>query len=178
MKRSTLVAATLLLAMLGVAGLLWPGHPTEVVAAPKPVDRTVPTMPQMAPLVAVAPQSMPPALPVIDQSASAILSLTAAREHGDERAPPLARQAQEQEAPSASELASPEQYQRYTERQQAKLYRAYVQAANKLLPQLDADIVRARAEGIISAEQIAQAEEKRRRIAQMQTELGAKVGVQ
>jgi hypothetical protein len=50
-----------------------------------------------------------------------------------------------------------------------------VHAAGPALARLDADLARARAEGGIAPAEIAQVEEKRRRIAAMQAELSAKL---
>ncbi|GAB3263622.1 hypothetical protein [Chitinimonas naiadis] len=115
-------------------------------------------------------------VPAIDQSTPAVLSMAEAREHGDDRAPPLAHSNGDwREPPTAAELANPDRYQEYADRQQRRLYSAYVKAADTLLPQLDKDLARAKAEGGISPEEIAKVEEKRRRIAAAQAELAAKL---
>ncbi|GLR13512.1 hypothetical protein GCM10007907_23020 [Chitinimonas prasina] len=184
MKRRTgLVVAALLAAC---AFVMLPDWQREVAPTPRSADAPTVTSPLVqtrglndhpAAGAAEMPQALAGEPAVIDQSASAILSMTDARERGDDRAPPLVRMdAQWRDPPSQSELADPDQYQRYAERQQAKLYRAYVAAADQMLPQLDADIARAKAEGLVTAAQIAQAEEKRRRIAEMQAAISIKAG--
>jgi len=125
-----------------------------------------------APAASPTPASAPAAPPIIP----AAISMAQAREHGDDRAPPMApRHGEDREPPTQAELDDPARYQQYSERQERRVYSAYVKAADGLLPQLDRDIARARAEGGITPEQIAKAEEKRRRIAEMQAELTEKL---
>lgn len=96
-------------------------------------------------------------------------SMAEARLNGDPRTPPLQRSA-EQEAPTAEELADPDKYKQYEARQSKKLYAAYIQASDSEVPKLKQLIERGKAEGV-SAEEIAQAEEKVRRIQQMRDKL-------
>jgi hypothetical protein len=74
--------------------------------------------------------------------------------------------------PTAAELADPEAYQRYENRQNQRLYKAYVKAADDEIPQLQQDIARARREGM-SEEQLKEGEEKLRRIQAMRDQLQA-----
>ncbi|QNM96930.1 hypothetical protein [Chitinimonas koreensis] len=183
MKRENRIAVAALCIAAGcLAWTLWPAAPASqpAVARPEPAVRTEPPRPPepVALIAAELPPAPTAAGPAIDQSAPAVLSLSAARERGDERAPPLARSDEGREPASAAELADPARYRQYAERQQRKLYRAYVAAADRMLPQLDADIARARSEGRIDPAEIAQAEEKRRRIAAMQAEAAARLGEQ
>lgn len=100
---------------------------------------------------------------------SAVQSLAATRE-GDPRTPPIARSQVTQEMPTAAELADPKAYQQYEARQNARLYAAYVLAADEEIPRLREAIARARDMGIAPAE-LAKGEEKLRRITAMQGQL-------
>ncbi|MFZ3003836.1 MAG: hypothetical protein WA071_26215 [Undibacterium umbellatum] len=100
---------------------------------------------------------------------SAVQSLAATRE-GDPRTPPIARSQFTQEMPTAAELADPKAYQQYEARQNARLYAAYVLAADEEIPRLREAIARARDMGIAPAE-LAKGEEKLRRITAMQGQL-------
>ncbi|MBI1770971.1 MAG: hypothetical protein HYR68_01135 [Burkholderiales bacterium] len=100
---------------------------------------------------------------------SAAQSLVATRD-GDPRTPPMEHNQTTQELPSAAELTDPKAYQQYESRQSARLYAAYVQAADEELPRLREAIARARDMGIAAAD-IAKGEEKLRRITAMQRQL-------
>lgn len=101
----------------------------------------------------------------VDGRASAWTSLAQAREHGDERAPPIERTAPgaARLAPTAAELADPAAYQQYERGREARVLAAYAAAAQAELPKLRADVERARQAGI-APERIAKVEEKIRRI--------------
>lgn len=104
-------------------------------------------------------------------AADATQSMSNAREHGDARQPALQRDVP-RDMPSAQELADPEAYQRYEARQNQRLHKAYVNAADTEIPRLQKDIERARQAGL-SPEQIAEGEEKLRRIQAMRDQLQA-----
>lgn len=170
-----------LLIGLGAAYLYWPAP--AVTAAPKPQSAQVSTPsttdswpPQAAPSPVAEPTARIDS-PLLPQEASvpAAHSLDEARRLGDPRQPPLLRDAEPGEAASAWEIADPARYAAYEQRQQRRLWQNYVQAAGPALARLDADLARARAEGGIAPAEIAQVEEKRRRIAAMQAELSAKL---
>ena len=99
----------------------------------------------------------------------AIASLKQAREAGDARAPEVVR-SPEREAPTAAELADPEAYQRYEARQNERLYRSYVKSAEREIPVLQDQIAKGK-QGGLTPEQIAEGEEKLRRIEAMRFQL-------
>lgn len=109
-----------------------------------------------------------PLLPLAAQVPAAH-SLADAREFGDERAPPIVRSAAA-DAATPAELADPQAYGRYEARQHQRLLAAFVREAEQTLPRLQADIERGRAAGV-NPQQLAQAEEKARRIAAMRENL-------
>lgn len=92
--------------------------------------------------------------------------LADALRNGDERSPPIVADALPIERATAAELADPAAYRRYEQRSQAKLYRAFEQEAVIALNDIDRDIQRGRAAGL-SPEQIAEGEEKQRRLEAM-----------
>lgn len=180
-RKNVALAAGLALA----AGAAWWQYPAGAAAPAASAPTGQPAAPAQAswppkrpdvPLAATAANRPDSPLLPVDQSAPAVVSMTDARERGDDRTPPIVTSNGDWREPaSPAELTDPARYQQYEERQQRRLYSAYVQAADKALPKLDADIARARAEGAIGADQIAMVEEKRRRIAAMQSELAGKL---
>lgn len=170
-----------LLIGLGAAYLYWPTP--AVAAAPKspPAMTASHGSAKAWPPLAAQPVAPEPAARIdspllpLQASVPAAHSLDEARRLGDPRQPPLLRDAEPSEAASAWEIADPARYAAYEQRQQRRLWQNYVQAAGPALAQLDADLARARAEGGIAPAEIAQVEEKRRRIAAMQAELSAKL---
>jgi hypothetical protein len=102
-------------------------------------------------------------LPPVDSSAPAWISMADARENGDARTPPIQRDVETHNAPTAAELADPQAYQQYENNQHARLLGNFVAAAATELPKLQADLERGRAAGI-PQEQLAKVEEKIARI--------------
>jgi len=98
-----------------------------------------------------------------------VASLRQARLEGDSRTPNLAPN-HEREAATEEELGDHEQYLEYEQRQQKRVYRAYVEASKVKTAQLRSMIERGKAEGI-SDEEIAFAEEKVRGIEEMAAKL-------
>ncbi|MFC4161215.1 hypothetical protein [Chitinimonas lacunae] len=164
-----------------IAALAWWSHtapaPTASGAVP-PKPATVDAksngvewaIPQTEP--AEAPVRDSPLLP-IDQSRSASDSLAAAGFDGDERAPRVVRSQPWRETPTPWELSDPKAYQQYEIRQNQRLAASYLKATDSALPVLQSDIERGRQQGIDPRE-IAQAEEKMRRIAAIREELQGK----
>jgi hypothetical protein len=115
-----------------------------------------------------APASAPAVLPVIP----AAVSMAQAREHGDDRAPPIDATAPDQAAPSPTpwELADEQRYLAFEQREQQRVRAAYLKAAGETLPQWRAAIEEARARGM-AADDIAQAEEKVKRLEAVQADL-------
>lgn len=138
--------------------------PSAIAMTRLPDTQAVPVLPPLqsaerdSPLPEVAPSEV-----------DAVVALNEARLHGDARAPMVVRDAP-QPSPSAAELADPEAYQHYEQRQNQRLHKAYVQAADSEIPKLQQDIARARNAGL-SEEQIREGEEKLRRIQAMRDQL-------
>lgn len=110
-----------------------------------------------------------PLPPLPESQVDAAESLLQARLHGDARAPAVVRSA-EREPPTAAELADPDAYQRYEARQNERLYRAYIKAADGEIPKLQEQIAKGRSGGL-TPEQLAEGEEKLRRIEAMSNQL-------
>lgn len=119
----------------------------------------------MTPHSAAGAATNPPAAPPPVVADDAARSLAGALQDGDARTPPLATETVPIERATATELADPAAYRRYENRAQARLYRAFEQEAVIALNDMDRDLQRARAAGL-SPEQIAEGEEKQRRLAE------------
>lgn len=117
--------------------------PADVVAPPQPAEMDAPM----------------PGAQSWQVDAAAVASLREAMQHGDARTPPLAPSA-EREPPTAQELADPELYAAYEQRQQMQVYQSFLQAANKQIANLEADIARAQQQGGVSDSQLAEGERK------------------
>ncbi len=139
----------------------WPREAPAPLVSPAPaqVARALPEFDTVAPAAPAEPQRVP--LAPVDARAPAWHSMAIARQQGDARSPPLARA--DAAAPQAADLADPAAFRRYETGQDARMKAAFVAAAEQALPQLRADVARARQEGI-AAREIAQVEEKIRRI--------------
>lgn len=175
--------ALLVLAVIVGGRLLWPSDaPAPDAVAPADGQGLRPLgSSQLPPLDAagmVAPAPLAgtdsPLLPLPESTVDAAETMSHAREHGDPAAPPVVREVPP-EAATAAELADPKAYQRYEARQNERLYNQYVKAADNEIPRLQADIARARAAGL-PPEQIAEGEEKLRRIQAMRDQLQAEKG--
>ncbi len=174
--------AFLSLALLGVGlALSWwlqsPVLPEVAAVLPRTTTQLPSALPAAGPLPvaeAALPRSDSPLLPeaIAATPVEAVASLEQAREQGDARMPPVRRDAAPADLPSAAELADPKAYQQYEARQNQRVYRAYLQAADSEIPRLQDDIARARATGL-SPEELAQGEEKLRRIQAMRDQLAA-----
>ena len=173
MKARWLIAACGALVLLGWA--LWPetepqplAQTTQAVAAPAGTS-LIGNWPAGQYLAAADDGLQRVPLPPLAAQVPAAHSLADARESGDERAPPIVRSTAAETATPA-ELADPQAYGRYEVRQHQRLLAAFVREAEQSLPRLQADIERGRAAGI-NPQQLAQAEEKARRIAAMRADL-------
>lgn len=164
-----------------VAALAWWSY-TAPADAPPPAQAA--RLPQLArepearqawAIPASEPEAARPDSPLlpIDQSRSASDSLAAAGFDGDERAPRLVRSQTWRETPTPWELSDPKAYQQYETRQNQRLAASYIKATDTALPELKSDIERGRRQGI-DPKEIAQAEEKLRRMAAMREELRGK----
>lgn len=137
-----------------------PGLPgmTEMESAPEPMieifgDRHVPV-----PGDARVAQSNDPSLVPVP-SDEAVSALRNSMENGDPRTPPLARSEDLRDMPSAAELADPDLYQQYEQRQNQKVYASFASAATQKISELENMIARAEAEGL-PPEQIQEGREK------------------
>jgi hypothetical protein len=174
-----LLAAAVLLALVIGAGVWLRAAPTPTqdvatqppAAAVAPVAAQMPVLPDSGVVATTLPGSDTALTPVLVTQPDAAQAMSEARLHGDSRAPALAR-TPERDPPSAADLASPENYQRYESRQNQRLYSAYVKAADDEIPRLQEQIRRARSEGI-PEEEIRKGEEKLRRIQAMRDQLQA-----
>ena len=88
-----------------------------------------------------------------------------AREHGDDRAPPIERPGQESQAaaPTEWDLNDPARYREYEQRGQQRLRAEYLMAAEQELPKWKALLAQARATGAPPFA-IAEAEDKIRHL--------------
>lgn len=100
----------------------------------------------------------------------AVEALRQSRLHGDPRAPPIARSEFEREMPTEEELADPDLYLEYEARQEQKVYASFVEASKKKIADLEAIIERGR-QGGVSPEQLAEGEEKLRRLKEMREQV-------
>jgi hypothetical protein len=178
-NRWILASLVLVAVAVIVAGRwLWSGEGDTVVAEEKPMvvrpidDTRLPELPPSGEVVATAPAATDVPLPSLPESTvDAAQSMAAAMERGDPQAPAVVRDTTQEKA-TAAELADPEAYQRYEARQNQRLYKQFVKAADTEIPKLQADIERARRAGL-PPEQIAEGEEKLRRIQAMRDQLQA-----
>ncbi len=99
----------------------------------------------------------------------AIESMENARLNGDDRAPPIVRGAQGESA-TPEELESPELYLEYESRQERKIYKAYVEAADIKIEVLEEQIAIAQERGM-AEEELEVGIEKVRRIKEMKAQL-------
>lgn len=131
----------------------------------KPTNLTPATHPQ-------GPVTDSPLLPIGPQTADAAETMRNAMKNGDPMAPPIYRDPTPVEQATPEEIADPRKYDAYLARQNTRLYKQYVQAADAEIPRLQQDIAKAKAMGL-KPEQIAEGEEKLRRIQQMRDQLAA-----
>ena len=99
----------------------------------------------------------------------AIESMGNARLNGDDRAPPIVRGSQGESA-TPEEIESPELYLEYESRQERKIYKAYVEAADIKIEMLEEQIAIAKERGM-AEEELEVGIEKVRRIKEMKAQL-------
>lgn len=126
-----------------------------------------------------AAESTAPAFPDLDNSeleawlprlnSDAVQSMANARVHGDPRAPAV-HASKPREMPTAAELADEDLYLQYEQRQEKRMYRAFVEASKGKVALIQSYIDKAGAGGI-SDEEVAFAKEKIRRIQAMAEKL-------
>lgn len=129
-------------------------------------------LPMLAPEEAPAWADELPPEEIWHPDPGAVEALRQSRLEGDPRAPPIARPepGREREMPTEEELADPDLYLEYEMRQQQKVYASFVEASTKKIADLKAIIERGRQEGV-PPEQLAEGEEKLRRLEEMRAKL-------
>lgn len=185
MKKPIIGFTVIIVVLAGLAilgqGLLTSDNKTPVFSAMTPSSNSPTIGPslsaQHAPTnLAAPPQPVltgtdSPLLPLAPSNVDAAVSMANAMKNGDPRAPVIVHDTV-QEAASPEELADPKLYAQYEARQNMRLYKGYVNAAEVEIPRLQADIAKAKAMGL-KPEQIAEGEEKLRRIQQMRDQLAS-----
>lgn len=178
-NRWILAGVVVLAILVVVAGRwLWSDAEAPVASVEPPVLRPIgdTRLPELPPggetVAAPLPAQESPLLPMPESTVDAAESMAKAMKHGDPDAPQVVRDTTPREAPTPEELADPKAYQRYEARQTQRLYSQYVRAADEEIPRLQRDIQRAREAGL-PPEQIAEGEEKLRRIQAMRDQLRA-----
>jgi len=120
---------------------------------------------------------VPSAVPT--PSPQAVAALRESMRNGDPRTPPLARNTDLREPPSAAELADPSLYQQYEARQNQQVRASFVAAANRKMVELEGLIAEGKEFGI-APEQLEEGiakldklREQRDQLVAQQPELGA-----
>ncbi len=90
----------------------------------------------------------PSAEPTPSPSPQAVAALRESMRNGDPRTPPLVRNTDLREPPSAAELADPALYQQYEARQNQAVRASFVAAANRKMVELEGLIARGKEFGI------------------------------
>ena len=90
----------------------------------------------------------PSAVPTPSPSPQAVAALRESMRNGDPRTPPLVRNTDLREPPSAAELADPALYQQYEARQNQAVRASFVAAANRKMVELEGLIARGKEFGI------------------------------
>lgn len=180
MSRQAMVALAVLALLVGVVALgLWLGRddgkagsaPVMEAGMPLPPQFGVVTGPADAPAEAGLPTRDVPLPAMPDETlVDGVEALRESRLAGDDRAPAIVRDEGRREAPTAAELSDPEAYQRYEARQNERLYRSYIKAAETEVPKLQEQLAKGK-QGGLTPEQIAEGEEKLRRIEEMRNQL-------
>ena len=114
-----------------------------------------------------------PEEPVYNFDQYAIASLQQTRLNGDSRAPKLREKDWERELPTAEELADPEKYQAYEQKNEEQVQRAFIAAAAERIPEIEQAIVEAEERGLDPV-QLQDGISKLEKIKAMQAQLKAK----
>lgn len=180
MSRQAMVVLAVLALLVGVVALgVWLGR-EDGKSGSAPVREAGGMLPSVAgdsatPAGVPAERGLPardvPLPDMPDQTlVDGVEALREARLAGDDRAPAIVRDEGRRETPTAAELADPDAYQRYEARQNERLYRSYIKAAEAEVPKLQEQLARGKQAGL-TPEQIAEGEEKLRRIEEMRNQL-------
>lgn len=134
-----------------------------------------------APPSADAPRGDSPLLPIEPSNVDAATSMRESFLHGDPNAPKIVHDTTPQEQATPEEIADPKLYAQFEARQNMRLYKGYVNAAETEIPKLQQDVAKAKAllqsdpakakQMGMTAEEIAKGEEKVRRIQAMRDQL-------
>ncbi len=183
MKKPVIIFISAVAVIAGVAVILglWLGGDKagEATATARPQDNALPALlsGEQRPLnLNTPPKPAAPAgtdsplLPLEPSNVDAAVSMRESFLHGDPNAPKLYRDPTPQEQATPEELADPKLYAQFEARQEIRLKKAFVAAVDAEMPQLQADIAKAKAMGL-SKEQIAEGEEKLRRRQAMRDQL-------
>ena len=196
--RLTLLAGLAVAVSAGVYWL-WPQDPApqsvaerRVTHAPQhpaaTMEKETPSNPAALPMIdTVAERRLPPPDARIERnpaavptpSPRAVAALRESMRNGDPRTPPLVRNTDLREPPSAAELADPSLYQQYEARQNQQVRASFVAAANRKMAELEGLIAEGKEFGI-APEQLEEGiakldklREQRDQLVAQQPELGA-----
>lgn len=142
-------------AALLIAGVAWwlirPNAPVAGEPWQEPSATIDPSAHASAQIASASPSdfAQPSAAPIPPQPQPAWQTMAAAREHGDDRAPPIERPTPESQAPGATawDLSDPARYREYELRGQRRLREDYLMAAEQELPKWKALLAQAIASG-------------------------------
>lgn len=129
---------------------------TGMPSHPKPKSEAASTSVALPMIDTVAERRLPPPDNRRDRDRSAaptpspqaVAALRESMRNGDPRTPPLVRNTDLREPPSAAELADPSQYQQYEARQNQQVRASFVAAANRKMAELEGLIAEGKEFGI------------------------------
>lgn len=156
-------------ASIGKSATVSPVKPLQASVSLTPPPRLVNKAPSGLETNALVDEERAPEGEEYPLDTYAIESMANARLNGDDRAPPIVRSAQGAPA-TAEELESPELYLEYESRQERKIYKAYVEAADVKIEMLEEQIAIAIERGM-SEDELEVGIEKVRRIKEMKAQL-------
>ena len=120
----------------------------EAAAAPAALPMIDTVAERSLPMPEKRADNAPSAVPTPSPSPQAVAALRESMRNGDPRTPPLVRNTDLREPPSAAELADPALYQQYEARQNQAVRASFVAAANRKMVELEGLIARGKDFGI------------------------------
>ena len=120
----------------------------EAAAAPAALPMIDTVAERSLPMPEKRADNAPSAVPTPSPSPQAVAALRESMRNGDPRTPPLVRNTDLREPPSAAELADPALYQQYEARQNQAVRASFVAAANRKMVELEGLIARGKEFGI------------------------------
>ena len=120
----------------------------EAAAAPAALPMIDTVAERSLPMPEKRADNAPSAVPTPSPSPQAVAALRESMRNGDPRTPPLVRNTDLREPPSAAELADPALYQQYEARQNQAVRASFVAAANRKMVELEGLIARGKEVGI------------------------------